>query len=67
MIYLYNKEKTYFFCQSVSLSVCHHFALTGKSSGQKTVFYMDILRLSSMKYWANNSMSPWKSSTFISL
>ena len=36
IIYLYNKEKTYFLCLSVCLSVSHHFVLTGKSSGHKT-------------------------------
>ena len=35
--YLYNKEKTYFLCLSVCQSVRHHFVLTNKSSGQKTV------------------------------
>ena len=32
-----DKEKTYFLCLSVCQSVRHHFALTSKSSGQKTV------------------------------
>ena len=34
---LYNKEKTYFLCLSVRLTVSHHFVLTGKSSCHKTV------------------------------